>query len=252
MPMSTPHSTDHAALRALLTINQSARSASPDEVIDLYLEEAIKLTGSTIGFFHFVTDDQRRVRLHTWSRATRGVCQVLEGRPVVPERGAEYPVAEAGVWLDALRLGHAVIHNDYPNTDGRRGLPEGHVPVTRELVVPVIEDGRAAVVMGVGNSPTPYRESDAARLALLAENAWLIVQRQRADEQRELLIGELERALASVRRLDGLVPICAACKKIRDDQGYWQQVEAFLSDRSEARFSHGLCPDCVRGLAGAR
>jgi GAF domain-containing protein len=248
MPMSTPHANDHAALRALLTINRSAQSASPDEVIDLYLEEAIQLTGSTIGFYHFVTEDQRRVRLHTWSRATAEVCQVIEGRPAVPERGAEYPTEEAGVWLDAMRLGHPVIHNDYPTMPDRRGLPEGHVAVTRELVVPVIEDGRVAVLAGVGNSPAPYTDTDAARLALLAENAWLIVQRKRAEEQRELLIAELEQALASVRRLSGLVPICAACKKIRDDTGYWQQVEAFISEHSEAQFSQGVCPDCLKQL----
>ncbi len=57
-------------------------------------------------------------------------------------------------------------------------------------------------------------------------------------------VGELEEALANVKQLSGLLPICSYCKKIRDDQNYWQQVEAFVATRTEARFSHSICPDC--------
>lgn len=64
--------------------------------------------------------------------------------------------------------------------------------------------------------------------------------------QRDLIdrVGELEEALANVKQLQGLLPICSYCKKIRDDQNYWSQVESYISDRSEARFTHGICPDC--------
>lgn len=55
---------------------------------------------------------------------------------------------------------------------------------------------------------------------------------------------ELEEALAQVNKLEGLLPICSYCKRVRDDQDYWQQVEAYVEARSEARFSHGICPDC--------
>lgn len=56
---------------------------------------------------------------------------------------------------------------------------------------------------------------------------------------------ELTAAIADVKTLSGLIPICAACKKIRDDQGYWQQVESYITARSKASFSHGLCPECL-------
>jgi PAS domain S-box-containing protein len=75
-----------------------------------------------------------------------------------------------------------------------------------------------------------------------------IRERKRAEEERERLIAELQEALAKIKTLRGLIPICAACKKIRDDQGYWQQVEVYVRDHSEAEFSHGLCPDCARRL----
>lgn len=58
-------------------------------------------------------------------------------------------------------------------------------------------------------------------------------------------IGQVEDALAQIKTLRGLIPMCAGCKRIRDDGGYWQQVEAYVSEHSEARFSHGLCPECV-------
>ena len=64
-----------------------------------------------------------------------------------------------------------------------------------------------------------------------------------SDEQKGL-IAELQHALANVKTLKGLLPICASCKKVRDDKGYWQQVEVYVRERTEAEFSHGLCPDC--------
>lgn len=70
--------------------------------------------------------------------------------------------------------------------------------------------------------------------------------RQRAEAGRAAVIRDLEQALAEVRTLSGLIPICASCKKIRDDRGYWTQIETYLQQHSNATFSHGLCLDCLR------
>ncbi len=75
-----------------------------------------------------------------------------------------------------------------------------------------------------------------------------IAERKRAQEEREKLIAELQEALSKVKQLSGLLPICAGCKKIRDDSGYWNQLEHYLRTHSEAEFSHGLCPDCLEAL----
>ncbi len=61
-------------------------------------------------------------------------------------------------------------------------------------------------------------------------------------------VDELRRTLAEVKALRGILPICASCKKIRDDAGYWQQVEDYVHAHSEARFSHGVCPECMKEL----
>lgn len=71
---------------------------------------------------------------------------------------------------------------------------------------------------------------------------------ERAEQEKERLIGELQGALNEIKTLRGVVPICSSCKKIRDDQGFWNQIETYIRDHSEAEFSHGLCPDCAKTL----
>ena len=72
-----------------------------------------------------------------------------------------------------------------------------------------------------------------------------ITSRKKAEEEREKLIKELQEALANVKTLSGLLPICSYCKKIRDDTGYYHQLESYIHKRSDAEFSHGICPDCA-------
>ena len=72
--------------------------------------------------------------------------------------------------------------------------------------------------------------------------------RTRIEAQREKLVEELRVAVSQIRTLRGLLPICASCKSVRDDSGYWQQIESYVRDHSEAEFSHGICPSCVEKL----
>jgi CheY-like chemotaxis protein len=75
-----------------------------------------------------------------------------------------------------------------------------------------------------------------------------ISERKRTEAEKEHLIAELTEALKNVKTLSGLLPICASCKKIRDDKGYWEQIESYIHKRSDAKFSHSLCPDCLTEL----
>jgi phosphoserine phosphatase RsbU/P len=90
-------------------------------------------------------------------------------------------------------------------------------------------------------SKPPNRKELRARL----EVGVRVVELRYALAQR---VEELERALAREKRLEGLLPICSYCKKIRDDRNYWQQVERFIEEHSEAAFSHSICPDCYRDI----
>lgn len=71
--------------------------------------------------------------------------------------------------------------------------------------------------------------------------------RYTVKEKSEAIV-RLNKALEKVKTLSGFLPICASCKKIRDDKGYWNQIEAYISDHSEAEFSHGICPECCKKL----
>ena len=93
----------------------------------------------------------------------------------------------------------------------------------------------------------------AAGLALLSlALAWIVRsgwdRQLRAHAERDRLIQALTAALAEVKALSGLLPICSQCKKVRDDHGYWNQIETYISTHSEATFTHGLCPDCAKGF----
>jgi hypothetical protein len=78
--------------------------------------------------------------------------------------------------------------------------------------------------------------------------AYDITEQKRREKEREKLIDELQNALLEVKKLSGMLPICASCKKIRDDKGYWTQIEAYIREHSDAEFSHGICPECMKKL----
>jgi PAS domain S-box-containing protein len=88
-------------------------------------------------------------------------------------------------------------------------------------------------LLGADGAPVQY-------MAIRTE----ITRRKQAEADRESLIQELTKALQEVKALSGLLPICANCKKVRDDSGYWNQIETYIAKHSTATFSHGLCPDC--------
>ena len=75
-----------------------------------------------------------------------------------------------------------------------------------------------------------------------------MAERTRTEQALREKNAELAAALAKVKLLGGLLPICAGCKKIRDDQGYWSQVDSYVQEHSEATFTHGLCPECIKRL----
>ncbi|MCX6905839.1 MAG: response regulator [Verrucomicrobia bacterium] len=117
------------------------------------------------------------------------------------------------------------------------------------VVSGAIGEETAAAIMKAG-AHDYVMKSNLARLAPAVERelreAVGRLERRRLAAEREQLVSELQAALAQVKRLSGLLPICAGCKKIRDGQGDWSQVETYIQKHSEASFTHGLCPDCIK------
>ena len=112
---------------------------------------------------------------------------------------------------------------------------------TAEGVLLTATGKRVPILKTVGSVTLAGREH-------LLESFLDIAERKRAEEERERLIRALQEALAKVKTLSGLLPICASCKRIRNDQGYWEQIEAYIRDHSEAEFSHSVCPECSERL----
>ena len=183
---------------ALFRLLEYATHHNARELLQEFLNEAEALTGSSIGFYHYVEEDQNTLSLQTWSTNTLKHCSA-------PGAGTHYPIEKAGVWVDCVRRGAPVIHNDYAKLANKRGLPEGHAEVIRELVVPVIRGGVLKAILGVGNKPEPYDESDQQVVAQLAGLAWETVERKRREEERDTLQKELAQSqkLESIGRLAG-------------------------------------------------
>lgn len=163
-------------MQARLRLMQFATTHSLAELLQATLDEAEALTSSSIGFYHFLHGDQKTLTLQAWSTNT------LENMCRAEGKGLHYSVDEAGVWVDCVHERRPVIHNDYEALSHRKGLPSGHAPVTRELVVPVIRDDKIVAILGVGNKPQNYDESDIELVSLLADLAWDIAERKHVEQ----------------------------------------------------------------------
>ncbi len=136
-------------------------------LVDAIIEEAIRLTGSTLAYFAIADEASGQLTMLGWSKSAMALCAIQE-RPI------EYPIEATGIWGDCIRERRPVITNDYPGCHRvtKKGYPDGHVPVLRHLNVPVIADARIVGILGVGNREAPYDEGDAARLQAFANAAW--------------------------------------------------------------------------------
>jgi len=163
--------------RARMSLMNRALTCTLAELLVATLDEVEELTGSRIGFYHFVHDDGRDLTLQAWStRTARDFCKA-EGH------GLHYPVAEAGVWADCVRQRRPVIHNDYAAMPGKKGMPPGHAEVLRELAVPVVREGQIVAVLGIGNKATEYTEADVAVVTRFADLAWDVAERKLVQER---------------------------------------------------------------------
>ncbi|WP_419780692.1 diguanylate cyclase [Maridesulfovibrio sp.] len=190
---------------ALSTIAGMA-DASLEKLYDFALEAAVRITGSDIGYLYFLNEDESELRLYAWSQNVMPQCTV----DAVP---AFYHVEDTGIWGDAIRQRKPIILNDYAGIKNKHGLPEGHVPISRHMNVPLFDDGKIVLLAGVANKKDDYNDEDVRQLTLLMEGMWSIVRRKEsaealrhAYEEMEFMVEkrteELSSALADLRHVN--------------------------------------------------
>lgn len=167
-------------LEARLRLVEFSTLHDLDELLTATLDEVEALTGSTIGYFHFLEDDQKTLHLKAWStNTTQNMCRALG-------QDRHYNVDQAGVWADSIRQRKPIIHNNYAALPHRRGLPDGHAPILREMAVPILRGDKIVAILGIGNKPRDYGVEDVELVSTLADFAWDIVSyRQSADALRD-------------------------------------------------------------------
>jgi diguanylate cyclase (GGDEF)-like protein len=183
-------------LKLRLDLWEYAVAHTVDELMQKALDGIEDIAGSPIGFYHFV-DDEKTLTLHAWSTRTLKEFCTAQGT------GMHYDLDRAGVWADAVRTKKPIVHNDYAAVPNKKGMPEGHAKVIREMVVPTLREGRVVSVLGVGNKSADYGREDAELLSSIADIVWTIIDRKRTEERIQGLQARL-RDMAIHDQLTGL------------------------------------------------
>jgi PAS domain S-box-containing protein len=183
----------HARLEALWSVS-SLSEASPKAISDHILDSIVRMTHSPYGLYGFINEDESVMTIHARSGAAMQDCSLAD-------RPQEVAISAAGVWGEAVRRRAPLIVNDYAAAhEGKKGLPEGHVPLTRLLVVPFFSRGRITAVAAVANRGTDYSQEDVIQLTSFLNNVETIADRTRAEEAREAS----EALLKATQRLSGI------------------------------------------------
>ena len=217
--------------RAILEKQTFAESARA--IFDLCRE----LTGAISGYVALLSDDGRENEV-----------LFLEAGGMPCTVPPDLPMPIRGLRATSYKTHSAVYDNDFMNSQWMQYMPEGHVILRNVLFAPLNLEGKTVGIMGLANKPSDFTDEDADIASVFGELAAIALSNSRYLDLLNEKTTSLERALSEVKTLRGLLPICARCKKVRNDEGLWTQLEAYLSTHTDARFSHGLCPDCMKEL----
>ena len=167
---------NEARLQSIVNIMQY-RSESIQDFLDHALLEAIKLTGSRVGYIYFYNEDRQEFVLNTWSGIDIDKCRVTDQKTV-------YHLDKTGIWGEAVRQRRSLIINDFQAEHPlKKGYPEGHIHLTSYMTVPVFMNGRIVAVVGLANKPDGYDQTDVLQLSLLMETVWKTVEIKKGEDR---------------------------------------------------------------------
>lgn len=171
------------------------------------------------------------------------------------ESGAVLPIPVQGVLSEAYKTCKPVYQNDCKKNKWVKFMPDGYPDKCNVIFVPMVINDKVVGLLVLAGKEKGFNDDDAQLAGVFGEIASIALYNSRtlelfeeSEKQKIEVIYELNDVITRVKTLSGLLPICASCKKIRDDEGYWYQVEEYIEKYSDAEFSHGLCPDCIKKL----
>ncbi len=168
-------SNELARATGLYELYTRSSNLSDRELYDFALNQAVQITDSKIGFFHLVSENEKEIILTTWNQeALRSCTAGNEGH---------YPIEKAGNWVDCVRLKRPVVYNDFPSSPNQKGLPSGHATVKRFMSVPITENGKVRIIVGVGNKVDEYDDRDVMQLQLVANELHKIMKLRRIENE---------------------------------------------------------------------
>ena len=190
-------------------LSREANRGQINTVLTKALDIAEEMTGSSIGFFHFVNEDENSLSLTSWSsNTTKTMCST-------EPTATHYSISEAGIWADSVRERRVIVHNDYASCPHKKGMPSGHPSLIREITLPIFRDGQILAVCGIGNKAADYQPEDVEALTLVADIAIDYVEKVQANQRlhqmafydaltglpnRTLLLDRIHQAIANAKR----------------------------------------------------
>ncbi len=182
---------NEARSQSLYDISQH-KAESVQDLLDFTLNEAVKLTGSQVGYIYYYDEDKKLFELNTWSKEVMKECGVAEPQTL-------YELAKTGIWGEAVRQRKPIVVNDFPKPNPlKKGSPAGHVELHSFMTVPVFSSGRIVAVIGVANKGTDYDDSDVRALTLLMDSVWKIAEAKRSELDQRRAATALENAAEGV------------------------------------------------------
>jgi len=184
-------------LEALVKLNDMT-GTSLNDITDFAREEAVRLTGSKLGYLAFTNADETVLIMHSWSKFTMKECEIKD-------KIFTYPIATTGLWGEAVRQRKPIITNDYSmESSMKKGYPSGHVQLTRHLNVPLFDGEHIVAVVGVGNKEEDYDESDVLQLTLLVQAMWKLIKKRQTLDAFNKYSSELSKSNKELRSINSM------------------------------------------------
>ena len=165
---------DYENNKRLLRLFLLAPDLDDQELFNYVLDTAVDITGSSIGFFHKVADDQNTIILTAWNKEALKNCDA--------SYDTHYPINIAGNWVDCIRTKKPVIYNDFAKSPNQKGLPKGHTPLKRFMSIPVIEETKIKYIFGVGNKHTDYTNNDIIQTQLITSELVKVLKKRKSEK----------------------------------------------------------------------